>query len=1003
MALTPTEQAELQYLQQQLISLEQPSQEETGFGDRIARGVDTLQATGGRAVQAFGEIVGADSLAEAGQRFADRQDLEAELTAPQARSFDEDAFGFIGDSLLEGLPSLGALGAGAGTGAAIGSVVPVAGTAVGGLVGLGLTAFGLNLGTAKEIETALQEDSEADIGTLLTSGVATIPDVITGGMFSQTAKQGLKNATKSAIAKRVALDSGVGIAGAVATQAALDVGATLSTDAGFDEKRTETILDNASNAAIVSTAAVPTLSASAAAFGRGVRARDEAAQETSPFRVEDDGSVSLVEPNPEAIHNPDALKKASSALGLGRSTDELIALDPNNITVREFAAELDTTFDERVRRPGRNTVNVDAQLGKGEFSQQAGVFELNKLSKKDRAKVKQDLLDGVDTPETQRLQSAFKGVLQNARKAGIHMGDLGKTYYPFLADSAKIVKNRTDFINDMVEGARGKVDDLDAFRAKVNNYIDKVIDEGSPIHLGKQSNVPKEMLDVFTEYQESGGSEKARAKLAEQLKKPNRKLEERGNIDKNNSLEQHRVLSEVDPKVLEKWSQDLDILEVLDIYGQSATERIAYANRFGANNEKLHGMVRLAQLEGMEAGRPLSMNAVEKMYNIADLQQRITAKRVSPEYKNRVRGIKTAVNVMTLGMATLSSLVEPLFIAPKTGAKPFVVGGIKAIETSGRKLARNFIKSIPESEFENALSGMNTGFREAIGTVSARLGEDTLSPGKIDQALFTFNGLAAWTEFTRIWAQASALEHFKQDALKLQDLTLPKGTRAKAAQRLGEAGVDPNRVVDWMKKGADPKDPAFKDLQAGAINLAEDVVFNPKPVTRPTWMSDPTWYKQLFGQLKSFPITFTNRLAIPVVNRMKSAGMVRGAEQAFKTALVAGVATTGFMMQDALKVAAREGSLDKWDDKSPEEHIGSAVMQLGATSLFADPVASELSGGSAVETLAGPAAGKATDVVENTIGLVLGDDDPDEFVNNMLRTLLPNMPLVGQIREELEN
>lgn len=1003
MALTPEEQNELRFLEQQLISSQQPTLEETGVTDRLSRGVDVLQATGGRAVQAFGEIVGNEELANKAEQFAQRQDLEAELEAPAPRPFDEDAFGFIGDALLEGVPSLGALGASAGAGALAGSVVPGIGTGIGALTGLGLGALGLNLGTAKEIEQAIDPESEADLGTALTAGVATIPDVLLGGVLGSTAKQSMKSATKQAIAKNVLKDSAVGVGGAIATQTALDVGATLSTEAGFDEQRVDTIQDNVANAAVLSSVASPTLSATAAAFGRGARARDEAAQETSPFRVEDDGGVTMVEPNPEAIHSPDALRKGLTSIGLGRPVDELIAIEPNNLTVREFAAELDTTFDERVRRPGRNTVNVEAQLGKGEFSKEAGLLDLNRRTKAERKQIKQDLLDGLDTPETKQLRSAFKGMLIKARKAGIQMGDMGKTYFPFIADTKKIKANRTDFINDMVESA--DVKDKAKFRVKVNKYIDKVIDEGSPLHLGQQTNIPKELRNLYDDYQESGGSEKARKKLIEQLKKPIRKLEERGKVDKNNSLEQHRALSEVDPKVLEKWSQDLDILEVLDMYGQSASERIAYAERFGANNEKLHGMVRLAQLESLERnqGRPLSIDAVEKMYNLTDLQQRISAKRVTPEYRNNVRAIKTAINVKLLTQAVLSSLIEPLFLAPKTGVKPFVKGGMKAIETSARKLARNMLRTLPASEFENALVGMNTGFREALGTVSARIGEDTINPSKIDQMLFTFNGLAAWTEFTRIWAQASALEHFKQDATKLQDTTLPTGERAKAAQRLGEAGVDPNRVVGWMRRGASQDDPEFRTLQAGAINLAEDVVFNPKPITKPTWMSDPTWYKQLFGQLKSFPITFTNRLAVPVVNRMMQSGVVRGSEQALKTATVAGLATTGFIMQDALKIAVREGNLDKWEDKDAEERIASAVLQLGATSLFADPIASEASGGSAIETVAGPAAGIAGDVVENVAGVIGGNIEPEDFVNEMIADLLPNVPLASQLREDLRD
>ena len=107
--------------------------------------------------------------------------------------------------------------------------------------------------------------------------------------------------------------------------------------------------------------------------------------------------------------------------------------------------------------------------------------------------------------------------------------------------------------------------------------------------------------------------------------------------------------------------------------------------------------------------------------------------------------------------------------------------------------------------------------------------------------------------------------------------------------------------------------------------------------------------------------------------------------------------------EDAMKIGVREGNLDKWEEKEAEERIGSAVLQLGATSLFADPIASEASGGSAIETIAGPSAGAAADVVENVAGVIQGTTDPEDFVNNLIADLLPNVPLGSQIREELRD
>jgi hypothetical protein len=551
----------------------------------------------------------------------------------------------------------------------------------------------------------------------------------------------------------------------------------------------------------------------------------------------------------------------------------------------------------------------------------------------------------------------------------------------------------------MVDGS--SVVDKVKFKRDVTAYANSIINEGSDLHLGTQASIPDALLSISERLADNPNDPEIRQQLLKELRKPNKAMMSRGNVDKNNSMEQHRALSSVDSGVIKDWAKDQDILDTLEVYSQAVHERIAYAQRFGANNEKLDARVRLAQLEGLESDKPISVAAMEKIYNTTDLQQRITAKAVSPQYKSRVKAIKTGVNLKTLGMATLSSLVEPMFLIPKVGGKPFVKGGIQAVNTAATKLARTFLKDIPESDRERAAVGMNTGFRQAVSSVSNRVGEDVINPNVVDATLFKYNLLAPWTELTRMWSQFAALEMFKQDGLLLQDLSAPKSKRLAAAGRLSEAGIDPNRVAQWERAGADPNDPNFKDIRAAGINVSEDIVFAPKPVNKPSWMSDPSWYTQLFGQLKTFPIAFTNKMAIPVANSIAKAKGIQQLEMAAKTSFAAGSVAVGFVMQDALKAVIRDGNLDKWEEKSPEAKAASAITQLGATSLFADPIASELHRGSALETIAGPAAGTATQLVGNLSLFLAGDDEVEDFMSNLLLTVTPNMPFVGILRDEI--
>ena len=264
-----------------------------------------MQAKGGRAAQAFGEATNWEWLASQGEEYAIEQIAEANKVA-EGRSLDDGFGGFIADTLVESSPEIAAILASAGAGAAVGSLAGPVGAGAGALTGLIASAFGVNLGTAKEIELSLDPESRSTWGTMAAAGVATTFDTATGGFvaapFKAVGKAGIKEGVregaekivKKKIAQEVAKTTAGGAVSGAGSSLALDVGATLSTDSGFDENRVDAIVRNAATEFMFS----GVLSGTAGAVGAGVQTIRNKRDDAHPIQFDDSGDETVTHINP---------------------------------------------------------------------------------------------------------------------------------------------------------------------------------------------------------------------------------------------------------------------------------------------------------------------------------------------------------------------------------------------------------------------------------------------------------------------------------------------------------------------------------------------------------------------------------------------------------------------------------------------------------------------------------------------------------------------------------
>ena len=147
---TPTEEEALEIEQymalfnKKAIPDNVPDDEGNLFTKGVARGVDTLQMMYGSAIQGLGETFDSDLLKDYGAEVVEKNKEEIQSNIEYAKRLDDikgagSFFDWTASTLGEQVPQLGSTLAGAGTGAAIGSVIPVIGTFAGSIIG-GITA-----------------------------------------------------------------------------------------------------------------------------------------------------------------------------------------------------------------------------------------------------------------------------------------------------------------------------------------------------------------------------------------------------------------------------------------------------------------------------------------------------------------------------------------------------------------------------------------------------------------------------------------------------------------------------------------------------------------------------------------------------------------------------------------------------------------------------------------------------------------------------------------------
>lgn len=214
--------------------------------------------------------------------------------------------------------------------------------------------------------------------------------------------------------------------------------------------------------------------------------------------------------------------------------------------------------------------------------------------------------------------------------------------------------------------------------------------------------------------------------------------------------------------------------------------------------------------------------------------------------------IVTYQNLRLLPLAALSSLIDPLGVAVRTGT-------MKGAFDSYRDAVRAMRNVTGSDELRAMAEDMGIIERHAVSEALIYMYGGASDPtglsARVNAALFKYNGLEYVTKFSRLAALANAHRFLLRHAA---------GGDPNSKRYLSELGLSAEDIKDdgtgHVKRNA--------KVDAALTRFVDESVVRPQPAQRPQWHNDPNFQlaAQYKGYLYSFWNTVVRRAALEVKN-----------------------------------------------------------------------------------------------------------------------------------------
>lgn len=307
-----------------------------------------------------------------------------------------------------------------------------------------------------------------------------------------------------------------------------------------------------------------------------------------------------------------------------------------------------------------------------------------------------------------------------------------------------------------------------------------------------------------------------------------------------------------------------DLFKTMHSYIRQAVKRTEYTRRFGKEGERLTTLLNTARQQGatdaeLEQAKKYIM-AVEGTLGYD----------IDPKLRDLMGGITLYENIRLLPMILMSSIVDPLGLAVRSGN---MVDAAKAFKRGVMEI-KHYLQDSPSVSDDMMQLAIDIGVMDhnvLLDAYQLATGTEFMSARqkKIQDMFFKYNLMSGWNHSMRTAATGSAVQFItrhvlspnKHSARYLKELNL-----SPDMLRFNADGVLQVRTSDILAAGGTQQD--ADTLQAAIHRYVDGAVLRPNAAHRPIWMSDPHY--ALLSHLKQFTYSFHQTILKRVAEEMKN-------------------------------------------------------------------------------------------------------------------------------------
>jgi hypothetical protein len=480
-------------------------------------------------------------------------------------------------------------------------------------------------------------------------------------------------------------------------------------------------------------------------------------------------------------------------------------------------------------------------------------------------------------------------------KDGLTMGHQ-KGYLTRSIDKNAVKKNPEEFFNSLMNDVLISIKDPAQREVRARQIVENILNDVDP--------------NIFTSEQIKAGIDQKQG-----LGKSSFEIMRDANWDK-----------------LDTKFRSSDTLQSIEDYLLSAVSRVASADAFGGDKANRYSRA-ITELKKVGA---LNDAQTEKLWGMYDAYHNVYKK---PRTENQralvtgMKGLSTITAVSYLGLATISSWTEPLWIPQRNGWYNM----LKAAPLTAGYMLKGLMRSTyAGGEGQKAMSSFGRDLLRVMGmatnpAMSERV--DKLMAGDRNIVLNYFFRtpaslfLTQYTNFVRVWTAVAGLKMIqeqyntvlrsdgKSNKLLLQELR-ENGMTMDDFKQLGkladgniEKAILDDNYLDTTFTNSKGDTITVRDVLVPWMRkITTDVALEPTAGNRPLWMSNPNL--MLIAQLKSFPILFGNTIARRLNAKMNpqfcSADFVGKLGTVSAISAAVGMAALAMAVKDAIKGVEEE-------------------------------------------------------------------------------------------------